>query len=134
MNHFYMNSDHAYHNNVITDSIWRATDRIFDRIERGNIVSVRVGVRRVKLTLAERYTLYKEKYDALQRKVLATATANPDEPLLNMYTHVFIMSEKFATDEFLDSEGVPRYKGEPFTRTELEKLADEWEKELDACV
>lgn len=126
MNHFYMNSDHAYHSNVITDSVWAATNRIFDRIERGNIVSVCVGSRKVELTLAERYALYKENCAAMQADVHETAAANPDEPLLNMYTNVAVMAEQHASHEFLDVVGCPRKKDEKWQKSPIEKLWEGW--------
>lgn len=132
MNHFYMNSDHAYHSNVITDSVWRATDRIFDRIERGNIVSVCVSSRKIELTLKQRYAVYKAYMDQMQVDVHRRAAENPDDFLLNSYTNVLTAPESIVSHAFLDTMGAPRFSNEPWKNSDIDELCVNWEAELDA--
>lgn len=61
----------------------------------------------------ERYALYAQRADKLQADVHKRACENPEEPLLNMYTHVVKISRDFFKTEeelvlFLDSIDVPK--------------------------
>ena len=68
-----------------------------------------------KLTVDERYTLYREKMDRWQLEINRRACDNPEDVLANMYTNLHIHPRIwFKNDESghqqLDKEGIPRLK------------------------
>lgn len=126
MNFFFINSEYAYHGNGIPNTAWHATNRLQDRIDHGNIVSVSVGSRKVELTLSQRYELYKANRATMQAEVYKQAAEHPDEPLYHIYNHVAVLPESVASHEFLDMVGCPRRKGEEWKKSTIEKLWEEW--------
>lgn len=68
-----------------------------------------------KLSVDERYTLYREKMDRWQLEINRRACDNPEDALANMYTNLHIHPRIwFKNDESghqqLDKEGIPRRK------------------------
>lgn len=130
--YLHIDDNYSYHGEgrMIPGAI-DASLRLNDRIDNGRtIVSVNVRKRRRQLTLAERYALYKAKCDKMQEDVNRRAAENPEELLYNMYTNVSILMEQFASHEYLDLQGCPRYEGEAWKKTEIEKLCEEFEEAI----